>query len=271
MVKIAVVMSVYKNDCKEYLTCAIESILAQTYQDFKLFIKVDGEIGEELKNALNYYHTHPKIYISYRDVNKGLASSLNELIDLVLNEQCYELIARMDSDDISLPERLDEQLKFMMNNPDIDVVGSYCHEFGSTFALNVKKVPLQHEQLLEYTIYKCPFIHPTVMFRTAIFESDIRYPTKTSLSEDLALWFTLLINGYQFANIDKVLLDYRLTSSTLSRRTGLSKAISEVKIRTNFAMQMHVLSLRSFSLIMARGLFALCPPMIKKVMYKKCR
>lgn len=272
MSKIAVVMSVYKNDVPIYLECAINSIINQTYQNIKLFIMVDGRVDNDLLSILDKYKPHEKIVIYKRDNNYGLAHSLNELIDTVLLEKDYKYIARMDSDDESLPFRLCEQVQFMEQNLDIDVVGSYCHEFGSEFALNIKKVPLDHERLVEYTFYKCPFIHPTVMFRANIFlDNRIRYPIETKLSEDLALWFLLLINDFRFANINKVLLNYRIDDSTLSRRSGMKKALSEVKLRFDFARKMKRTPLEIYLLIFARGVFALCPNNVKKMMYKRWR
>lgn len=272
MCKIAVVMSVYNGDLPDNIECSINSILRQTYQSFKLYIMIDGPIKAEIRNILVKYISNPKISIHERDVNKGLAFSLNELIDIAQNMECYAFLARMDSDDISLPQRFSEQIKFFQENSEIDVAGSYCHEFGSEFALNVKKVPLDHNSLIRYTFYKCPFIHPTVMFRMSLFDKgDVRYPLQTSLSEDLALWFILISRGAKLANIDKVLLNYRIDNSTLTRRSGIKKAWSEIKLRFAFAFMMRNKSLKIYLLILCRGIFALCPTQIKKIMYKRCR
>ncbi|HFP9581128.1 TPA: glycosyl transferase, partial [Escherichia coli] len=105
-------------------------------------------------------------------------------------------------------------------NKSIDVIGGYCTEFGSEFALKVKKVPLEHNDIVNYSALRCPFIHPTVMFRSRVFDSNIRYPVNTYYSEDLALWYILLANGYKFANIPEILLKYRITEDTLFRRKG---------------------------------------------------
>lgn len=272
MEKVAIIMSVYRGDNSLYIEQAIESMLSQTYSEFKLFIMVDGQVSENIDDLLHSYSGHRKIEIFKRDVNKGLAHSLNELIDAVVAKKEYKFIARMDSDDISLPNRLEEQINYFHKKQEVDVLGSFCHEFGSSYALDIKMIPLIHEELVKYTFYKCPFIHPTVMFRVRVFDNkQNRYPLQTRLSEDLALWFKLLMCGYRFGNVDAVLLNYRLDDKTLERRSGFKKALSEVKIRLSFAIKMKELDPRIYGLIIARGVFALCPKFIKRIMYKKCR
>ncbi|AHE72843.1 hypothetical protein M942_10050 [Enterobacter ludwigii] len=272
MEKIAVIMSVYSKDNSLYIEQAIESILNQTYSEFKLFIMVDGQVSKNINDLLHNYSSHKKIKIFKRDINRGLAHSLNELIDAVVAKKEYKFIARMDSDDISLPHRFEEQISYFHKNQEVDVIGSFCHEFGSSYALDTKIIPLIHEDLVKYTFYKCPFIHPTVMFRVRVFDNEQnRYPLQTRLSEDLALWFKLLICGYRFGNVDAVLLNYRLDDKTLERRSGFKKALSELKIRLSFAIKMRELDPQIYGLIIARGVFALCPKFIKRIMYKKCR
>ncbi len=113
----------------------------------------------------------------------------------------------------------------------MDVCGTSCHEFGASFSLDEKHLPKGHDQLVEFSITRCPFIHPTVMFRSSVFEKGHRYPTNTSLTEDMALWFQLLKSGCVFANLNDVLLDYRLNENTINRRHGIGKAFSEIRIR----------------------------------------
>lgn len=268
---VAVVMSVYKNDISSQLKSAIESILNQTLESISLYIMIDGVIDNEMSKLLDYYAVDERVFIISSPTNRGLAVSLNHLVDIVIAEGKFEYIARMDSDDISLPERLMVQVEYLKQNPDVDVLGGYCHEFGASFALNVKKVPLTHDELVKYSLYKCPFIHPTVMFRKRVFQDGNRYPLDTCFSEDLALWFLLLVRGYKFSNVDKVLINYRINSDTLHRRSGLNKALSEVKLRIKYSLLLKNRSLKIYSLIVARGFFSLMPHPIKKMMYSKLR
>ncbi len=268
---VAVVMSVYKNDISSQLESAIESILNQTLKSISLYIMIDGMIDNSLSQLLDYYSADERVFIISSPVNRGLAASLNHLVDIIIAEDKFDYIARMDSDDISLPERLAVQIEYFEQHPDIDVLGGYCHEFGASFALDVKKVPLHHAELVKYTFYKCPFIHPTVIFRKRVFQDGNRYPLDTCFSEDLALWFLLLVRGYKFSNLNKVLLNYRINSATLARRSGLKKAISEVKLRVKYSFLLKNRSLKIYILIVARGIFSLMPHPIKKMMYSKLR
>ncbi|HFQ4982568.1 TPA: glycosyltransferase [Vibrio vulnificus] len=268
---VVVIMSVYESDNLDYLKEAVESILSQTVScDFVIF--KDGFINSEMEAYIQSIMDNELIKVMSCSENKGLAHALNSMIDYALNEG-YKFIARMDSDDISRKDRIEKQLCFFLdeNNKDIGVVGSYCREFGASFALECKKVPLDPQDLTDFSITRCPFVHPTVMFRSTIFEGGVRYPTNTNLTEDMALWFILLQRGIRFSNLDCILLDYRLNELTLSRRKGLRKALSEVKLRLYYMKALNRVSFSNLSSIGFRLFFHFLPIPILRLIYKKCR
>ncbi|WP_220737068.1 glycosyl transferase, partial [Morganella morganii] len=191
--------------------------------------------------------------------------------DTISTNFSYKYIARMDSDDIAIKNRLMFQADFLDKNPHIDVCGSYCHEFGSNFSLNEKKLPISHDEILNFSIYRCPLIHPCVMFRSEIFKSGYRYPTDTNLTEDMALWFLLLESGFKFHNIPIVLLNYRLSEDTINRRKGISKAISEIRVRLYYMSKLKKTSIKNIILILSRLPFHLLPSFIIKFFYKNFR
>lgn len=272
MSKVAVIMSVYRSDSLAYMKTAVDSILVQTIQDFSFFIYRDGDVPKEIDEYLSLIESENKnITLLIADKNSGLANALNKLIDIVLLDGSFDYIARMDSDDISRPERLAKQVGYFENNRAIDVCGTSCHEFGATFALDEKHLPQSPEQLLDFSITHCPFIHPSVMFRASVFSSGIRYPTDTSLTEDMALWFILLNEGYKFSNINEILLDYRLNENTIARRTGVDKAFSEFKIRFSNMRTLNKVSIRNITLVFARLVFHILPSSVMKLAYKKFR
>lgn len=125
--QVAVILPVYKNDRDDYLNLAVESILNQTCKDFHLFIGVDGQVGESLTNYLKLEAKQSKVSVIWYKENRGLACVLNDLFDLCF-ENGYEYIARMDADDISAPNRLEKQMKFLYFHTDIDVVGGYFRD-----------------------------------------------------------------------------------------------------------------------------------------------
>jgi glycosyltransferase involved in cell wall biosynthesis len=272
MNKIAVIMSVYRADKLEYIKQSMDSILKQDNCEFEVLLYIDGYIPEDIEKYLSNIDAEMANVILFKsDSNNGLAYGMNKLIDYVVEKGCYAFVARMDSDDIAEPNRFEEQVAFFNSQQNVDVCGGYCSEFGASFAKSLKKVPLMHEELVKYSVIKCPFIHPTVMFKSNIFQEGNRYPTNTELTEDLALWFLLLEKGYKFANIDKVLLRYRLVEETLRRRRGFKKAISEVSLRLKFMLKMKLTSTRLIFLVLSRIFFNLLPVVLLKVVYRYVR
>ncbi|WP_421289332.1 glycosyltransferase [Aeromonas veronii] len=268
--KVAVIMSVYKNDNSYFFMRAVDSILEQDYKNIVLFIFVDGPVSSQIEEYLDKIES-PLVMIFSSKVSLGLANGLNVLIDKLISLGDFEYIARMDSDDISYKTRITRQVEFLNSNISIDICGTSCREFGASFALEEKHLPTTHQQLLDFSITRCPFIHPSVMFRRRVFETGIRYPTDTALTEDMALWFELLVNGFKFANINEVLLDYRLNENTIKRRKGVDKALSEVKVRLYYMFKLKRISFRSILLILSRVVFHLLPDSIMKYAYKNVR
>ncbi|MFL7771990.1 glycosyltransferase [Proteus terrae] len=267
---VAVIMSVYFSDNNLEVKEAINSILNQSYS-CDLFLFKDGDISSSLNSLIEEYSTLDNVYLINSDKNVGLAKGLNTLIDKVVEEKRYEFVARMDSDDLSRVNRIESQVKYLTEHSEIDVLGTGCREFGSNYALEKKILPTKHEELLDLSITRCPFIHPTVMFRVRVFESGYRYPTDTRFTEDMALWFVLLDAGYILANLDDVLLDYRLNEGTLKRRKGIDKAMSEFRLRYKYMIRLKKFTLRNFMKNLARFVFHLLPVNVLLILYKHFR
>ena len=270
-VKVAVIMSVYRSDSSIDLSAAIKSMINQSFSATDIFIYRDGTVPLEIDDILDSYAIHPNIYIIRNSVNRGLAAALNSLISEVIDNGRYSFIARMDSDDISHVSRIAKQVDFLSKNQEIDVCGTSCKEFGASYALEEKHLPTAHNELLDFSVTRCPFIHPSVMFRSSVFSCGIRYPTNTALTEDMALWFELLRKGYRFGNLNEILLDYRLNENTIERRKGLGKAMSEIRIRTINMFLLKQFSFKNILLIYSRLAFHLMPSSVLKLAYKRAR
>nr|WP_087019854.1 glycosyltransferase [Thaumasiovibrio subtropicus] len=270
--KVAVIMSVYKSDNLDHFKEAVNSVLDQTYDAFSLFIWRDGEVPESIDNFLNELEFESDVQVFRESQNRGLASALNALIDKVVETDEFTYIARMDSDDISYSTRLSKQVSFMQENVDVDVLGTGCREFGADFALDKKCLPQSHDELVDFSVARCPFIHPSVMLRKAIFErSELRYPTNTDFTEDMGLWFLLLEAGFRFANLPDILLDYRLNDATLSRRRGIGKSLSEVRIRLKYMLLLKRISFTNVAKVLSRLIFHVMPVSMVRVAYKNLR
>lgn len=270
--KVAVAMSVYKTDTFANLKLAIDSILNQTYKEIDIFIQVDGVISEPCYSLLSDYSKNERFIIGYNDVNSGLATRLNDIISDVVNIGSYGYIARMDADDIAFPERISEQVAFLNNNLDISVVGTDLIEISdSGKELFHKKMAYNHDDIAKEIIKKCPFSHPTVMFRESVFsQSSIRYKSELMNTQDYYLWVDLLYGGYKFANLPKPLLYFRVNDKFHSRR-GWAKAMNDVRSRLYAFEKLNVINLSNITHTISLFLLRIAPTTIKKWAYKMLR
>ncbi|ENZ4335152.1 glycosyltransferase [Escherichia coli] len=263
-------MSIYHGDNIDYISTAVNSILKQTYP-CSIYLYIDGPVSKRISMLLEDLAKNNKSIKLFRSkINNGLAHALNTMIDYAMADGC-KYIARMDSDDISRPTRIAKQIEYLERNKEIDILGTSCREFGASYALSEKHLPMTHDELVTFSLTRCPFIHPTVIFRSNVFKSGIRYPTNTKLTEDMALWLKLIEDGYHLANINEVLLDYRLNEDAVKRRKGLYKALSEFTIRINHMRTMNRHSPKNFLFISLRLIFHILPLPIIKILYKFAR
>lgn len=196
---ISVVMSVYNSH--EYLAEAIESIISQTFTNFEFIIINDGSSDSSLDIIKSYMRKDDRLVLISRE-NKGLPVSLNEGIALAKGKY----IARMDADDIALPERLQKQYNFMVSNPKVDVCGSFAQFIGASS--RVAKPYTTHKDISIHALFACPMVHPTVMAKKSFF--SILYNVDYFKAQDYELWTRGITQGYVFANINQVLILYRV-------------------------------------------------------------
>ena len=207
---ISVVMPIY--NCELYLDEAIQSVLTQTYTNFEFIIINDGSTDETL-NIIKAYSNQDKRIVLISRENKGLVTSLNEGISVSKGEY----IARMDADDISLPDRLEEQLRFMKINLDIGVCGSWIEVFGEDVKSSRRKLSCSNERLKSELLFSACFAHPSVMMRKEVLKNNNLFYDKNFLNaEDFDLW-TRLSFVTNFANINKVLIKYRIVNTSITR------------------------------------------------------
>src|SRR5450759_2292137 len=184
MTDLAVIMSVYQNDKLKFLQESIQSIIDQTFTQFHYYIIFDGQVASDIDSYLTSIGDS-RIKLFRLEKNGGLARALNFLLEIVLKNPEYKLIARMDADDISYPSRFEKQRKFLLDNPDISCVGSWYQEIDESGKhLSDRKLPIDHETLKKRYYTRAPFAHPSVMYRRKLIEIAGYYPTDTVLMED---------------------------------------------------------------------------------------
>ncbi len=225
-------MSLYKNDKFKYFKKAVDSILEQTYNDFDLFIQCDGVVEKECRNYLLSLDDK-RVYFRERKENKGLAKSLNELLIEEVLPKKYEYIARMDADDICVNNRFEEQVLFLEDNPNIDIIGGFIEEIDENDNF-IQKVtyPTENIEMKDFFGKRNPLAHMTVIFRKSYFDKAGIYPENTNLDEDTMFWFKGFKNNCIFANIPKTMVKVRVNSDFYGRRNGFKKSYSDFKNRT---------------------------------------
>jgi glycosyltransferase involved in cell wall biosynthesis len=209
---VTVVMSVFNAEL--YLVEAIESILNQTYKNFEFIIINDGSSDSSLEIINKYSDVDRRIRLISRE-NKGLPFSLNEALSLA--NGCY--IARMDADDISLPNRLIEQVYFMEENPEIGISGSWAEVFRDGVTKSILKHPKNDASLRVKLLFSVCFVHPSVMIRKSVLSKhELTYDESYVTAQDYELWGR--ISKYtKMGNIQKVLLRYREVADSLTLKT----------------------------------------------------
>jgi glycosyltransferase involved in cell wall biosynthesis len=226
---IAVVMSVYKKEKPEYLDLAMKSIwIDQTLKPTEVIIVEDGMLTTDLYDVLDKWKQEigNKYICLKNEVNIGLTKSLN----ICLKKVTSKYVARMDSDDICLPFRFEKQYNYLEKNKDIGILGCNIQEIDEdNVYTKLRYYPLQPNEIIEYIPKATPLQHSAVMMRNEIFDNGLKYNENYIMTQDLALWFDAIENGVNIANLPEILLLFRITKDTFSRRNK-SKAIHEFKI-----------------------------------------
>ena len=269
--RIAVAMSVYGRDKASYLELAIESLYQQSNSNFDIYLQVDGSVSNCLKSVLEKYNRQTNFFLDYYPENMGLAFQLNKAIEKIISSGKYSYIARMDADDICMPNRFEEQTKFLFDTPHVGVLGCSVIEFDLNKVENDKLMPLCHSHLADNIIKRCPFNHPTVMFNlNVISPNDLKYDVNLKNTQDYYLWVDLLKKGYKFANLEQPLLKFRIDENFHTRR-GLKKSLNDLKSRIYAMRELKIVTLTNILHTLLLFALRLSPVFVKKFAYKKFR
>lgn len=221
--RVTVLMSVYNGE--KYLREAVDSIFGQTFGDFEFIIINDGST-DKTQEILDTYKD-PRIVQINQD-NMGLTGSLNKGLHIARGEY----IARMDSDDISLPHRLERQLSFMDANPEIGICGSWVEIIGEKGeSKDTWRYPTEPGAIRCKMLFESALAHPSVMMRRTLFlERGLCYNKSYTRSQDYELW--VRASRYtSLANIGEVLLLYRLHTSQVGRQSTVEQQSFADQIR----------------------------------------
>jgi len=265
--KYSVLMTVYVKDNPDFFSLALESMVNQTYKPDEIVLVKDGPINESLQSVIDaYVKAGAPIVQVQLSKNMGLGLALNEGIKVIKNE----LIARMDSDDYSMPKRCELQVKEFECNPDLDIVGCPVLEFIGTIdnIVGERKVPLTNEEIYKYAKKRDPFNHPTVMFRKSFVE-EVGCYSDYRKNQDTDLWIKMLTNGAVCKNLNDPVFRFRFDEGTYKKRKSWINTKILVEIRYK-AWKSGFNSFGEFLMVAVAqiGMFVL-PIGFQKFLYKK--
>lgn len=263
----SVLMSVYAKEQAKYLRASILSMLNQSVRTDDFVLMCDGPLTEELDAVIaEMKQEYPELFRVIRlDENKGLGIALQKGVTYCKNE----LIARMDSDDISVPKRCEKQLA-IFESQDVDIVGGNIEEFVENISnpTSARKVPCTDAEIKAFAKRRNPFNHPTIMFRKSAVKEAGNYEDCKGF-EDYYLWARMLKCGMRGYNIQETLVYMRTSAGMYKRRGSFSYAILGMKAR----WKIHKIGFSGFSdfLISAGGqvLMSIVPLRMRQYFYGK--
>lgn len=223
-------MSVYPQEKAENLDVCLNSLIRQTHLAQKIILVKDGPLAQSLEEVIDRYTgLYPDLFeIVPVAENRGLSQALNMGLEFCSSEYVF----RMDSDDLSLPDRFEKQLQFMQSHPEIGVLGTAMYEFDQDpdKPEHIKTVVAGHEAIVKQFPWRNPINHPTCCYRTELLRQAGGYPDLRFL-EDYYLWSKLLCRGVRFHNLTEPLYLYRFNRATLTRRGGWVNFRNECLLR----------------------------------------
>lgn len=262
----SVLISTYQGDDPAALDKALESVYSQSRQPDEVILVEDGDLTPELRDTIDKwseYEPIPTTNIKI-DVNRGLGNALS----IGLNHCTYDIVARMDSDDIAVPDRFVKQTHFLQTNHEVAVVGGYMREIDSGSDRSyIRKVPTDPEQIRSRAKFRSPLNHPTVMFRKEAVKNVGSYRDLRSM-QDYELWVRLLNEGYTLANIPEVLVETNIKEDLYERRGGLQYGALEYRLQSEF-LRSGFISFPVFVFnLLTRVPIRLLPNILRKNIYK---
>ena len=264
----SVLMSVYFKEKPEYLRQSMNSMFNQSVPTDDFVLVCDGPLNEALDAVIKEMQKqHPEVlHVLRLEKNAGLGNALNSGIKLCKND----IVARMDSDDISRPDRCERQLAVFEKNPDVGMVSGIIEEFTTEPSIiDARRVPPEkHEDILKFAKKRNPFNHPGMMYRRSEVEAAGGYQ-EVFLLEDYFLWVRMLMNGSRGSNIQEPLVWMRSGDDMYMRRSGRKYILSQMKLFMYMYNKRFISVIDMIFSIAIRSVSGLAPNILRKNMYKK--
>jgi glycosyltransferase involved in cell wall biosynthesis len=263
----SVLLSVYYKENPSFLKAALDSIwFEQTVRPNEIILVKDGPLSKSLNEIIDEFQNLAPLKVIPLEKNVGLGMALNIGIEKCSNE----LVARMDTDDIAFKIRFEKQIRFLIDNPEIDIVGSWLDEFESTpdNVTSQRQVPESDNEIKEFIKRRNPLNHPTVVFRKSSVQKVGGYK-HFHLNEDYYLWARMVASGSKMYNIQESLLYFRAGCEVFKRRGGFNYAIQDYKLQKEFRRLGIVNRIEFLINCCTRCTSRLLPNFIRGALYKK--
>ena len=247
---ISVIMPCY--NAERFIRPAIESVLNQSFKNIEFIIIDDGSTDRSSEIIKNYQLSHEIIYIK-NEKRKGVAASLNKGIQAAKGE----FIARMDADDIAVPERFEKQIDYMRRNKHCVVCGSHCYYIDEKDQIIGKRYYAQTDKMIRKTMLQMnPFAHPSTIIRKSVLTgNNIFYSDAYKRAEDYHLWFRLSKYG-TFANINSFLLMYRISEDAVKLRHTREMLWDTIRLKLKYRCYKEI---KPFFIILLESILFLLP------------
>jgi len=245
MGKFSVLMSVYKNENPVFFQAAMESVLNQTVRPDEIILIRDGVVPQVMQEVINKYIGDVRLFTYIPlEKNEGLGNALRIGVEKARNE----LIARMDTDDIAVKERFALELQAFEDDPDLAVVGGQIEEFtfDTEHPIGKRAVPLNHQDIIQFSKIRNPFNHMSVMFRRSQVLRAGNYQ-HLQYAEDYYLWCRMALYGCKFCNLPETLVYARVGSETYRRRGGYQHFKSWYKLE-KFKLRHHLTNFMQYTM-----------------------
>lgn len=261
--KLTVIMATYNAD--KFLDEAMQSLSSQTYKNFIVKI-IDDNSNDTTVSILEEWIKKDSRFelVKINKQNLGLTRNLNSLIKLCDTEY----VARMDADDVCLPERFKKQIQFLEQNEDTFAVGTWAFNINEDGALIQKRyVPTDNNSIIAMIGKASPIIHPTVMMRTLKLKQLNGYNENYRVAQDYNLWFRCLANNYKLANLPEILLYYRVINGHVTKRK-MKHRLVDASIRWDGTKQLNFPFCKRVFFTSIPIILGLMPDFVKKIAMK---
>ncbi len=266
----SVLMSIYHKEKPEYFDRCMRSIWdEQTIKPHEIVLVQDGKLTDELYEAIDKWQE--KLGTIFKTIQLEKNVGLGDALNIGLQNCSYELVARMDTDDVALPDRFEKQLGVFENN-DIDICSSWVSEFDNDEkkVVSYRRLPEHHHEIVKFAKKRCPINHPAVIYKKSAVQNAGGYK-KMMWFEDYYLWARMILKGAKFYNIQDSLVKMRAGYGQLERRSGFRYALSELNLQKEFLRLDFINYLEFFRNIFIRFLVRIMPKNIVKNIYKNLR